>query len=1036
MTPDQWAAKNRRYPVTAGIPGARNPYLTPYMVPVARMAASGLHRRVVAVTAAQCGKTDTMLDLIGQRMDQRPAPILYVGPTRQFIIEQFEPRVMDLLTTDALAEKVAGGKRMTKSRKLIGGAPLRLAHGGSSAALKSDPAALAIVDEYVELLANVKGQGRVLELVEARGKTHADFVTVITSTPSTGAMDTEVDAVNGLQFWKVIDAEDIECPMWRLWQQGCRFHWSWRCPHCGGWFVPRFALLKWKADATPAEAAEDTWLECPCEGCGGIIEEHHKAVMNAGGRFIAPGQRLGENGEPIGDPARSSFPSYWTSGLATPFESFGAIVRKILQARDSGDPQSERTVINEATGELWAPRGGETPEWMEVRKCALPYAIPIFKGQIRDVPLPAGVMFLTAGIDVQGNRLIYVVRGWGARATSWLLGHGEIIGDTRQWETWEALADLLEEPIGGRRIRLALVDTGFRPDKKEQVPVTIAYEFCRRYQNITRACKGSSQALGQPMRQSKLEVVGSKTNKFGLELVKIDTDWSKLWVHEHVRWPKEQAGAWYISTETSDDYCHQIVSEARIKLPSGRPEWVARTKNNHALDCFDPETELLTLSGWVRVADVKVGTMLATLNRKTERLEYQPAIGTVARRHVGKMIKIKGRYIDLMVTPNHRLIADHVNPPRPERIVLAKDLTIWDRLRRTAKWEGIAPQTKSFPATIIPHGQGRGNLKRMESGNYRLAVSVRGNLKTATLALPEALAQRDEWLSAQSVREQAVSVDANDWAEFLGWFVAEGHRTQLTDRSWHVVISQNPGEKQDRIIALLNRLPWKFRMSGERQMVITSKQVFDALDDCYVPGTERGCYRKCVPGFIKDATPEVIERFVDAAIAGDGWVQNGFRTYATTSRVLADGMQELFLKLCRSAAINVRNPPRCRLRGQPQFHVREIGYKHCLLRKADNTPIFNQVDYDGMVYCTTVENGTLVARRNGKMLIVGNCEAMAYIAGYMLNAHRLRPVTSKAVAQTRAMPDNAIVAPDLSSGVIMPAKQSPAARRFIPPPQF
>ncbi len=49
---------------------------------------------MVAVTAAQTGKTDSMLDIIGARLDQRPAPIIYVGPTKEFLTDQFGPRLM------------------------------------------------------------------------------------------------------------------------------------------------------------------------------------------------------------------------------------------------------------------------------------------------------------------------------------------------------------------------------------------------------------------------------------------------------------------------------------------------------------------------------------------------------------------------------------------------------------------------------------------------------------------------------------------------------------------------------------------------------------------------------------------------------------------------------------------------------------------------------------------------------------------------------------------------------------------------------
>jgi phage terminase large subunit GpA-like protein len=140
------------------------------MLPWSAAVHRGNYRRVVAVTSAQSGKTDNILDVIGARLDQRPAPILYVGPTKEFLTDQFEPRLMALLDeAQTLKSKVVRGRRMKKTLKLVAGVRVRLAHAGSSTALKSDPAALALIDEFDEMMANVKGQGDVLGLVEARG---------------------------------------------------------------------------------------------------------------------------------------------------------------------------------------------------------------------------------------------------------------------------------------------------------------------------------------------------------------------------------------------------------------------------------------------------------------------------------------------------------------------------------------------------------------------------------------------------------------------------------------------------------------------------------------------------------------------------------------------------------------------------------------------------------------------------------------------------------------------------------------------------
>lgn len=345
-----WAATNRIYPQTAAIPGPRDPHLTPYVIEPERVIASGEYRRVVMVFGAQTGKSEAMLDVAGQRLDQRPGPILYVGPNRQFLTEQFEPRVMALLDqAPTLTEKLARGKRMTKTRKTVAGVPFRLAHAGSSAALKSDPAVLALVDEYDEMRSNVNEQGGPLGLVERRGDTYADFVCVVTSTPKRGRVEAVEDKRSKLFFWDVAVADDIESPIWQLWQQGTRHHWCWPCPHCGEYFVPRFNLMRYPAKASPMAAARETYLECP--HCGGIIEDGYKAAMNERGRYVAPGQTIDRNGQVSGDPPDTMSVSYWVSGLASPFVSFGDRIRVYLEAIALGDDAMVQQAINAGFGE-------------------------------------------------------------------------------------------------------------------------------------------------------------------------------------------------------------------------------------------------------------------------------------------------------------------------------------------------------------------------------------------------------------------------------------------------------------------------------------------------------------------------------------------------------------------------------------------------------------------------------------------------------------------------------------------------------------
>lgn len=898
---------------------------------------------------AQSGKTETMLDIVGQHFDQRPAPLLYVGPTRDFIERQFEPRVMALLDeAPALAAKVLRGKKMAKTRKVIAGNPLRLAHAGSSTALKSDPARRALTDEVDELMANVKGQGDPIALIDRRGDTYADFMHGAVSTPSIGVAETVTDEKTGLIFWKPQQVADIQSKIWQLWQAGTMHHWAWRCRHCREFFVPRFDCLKWPKGAPPSEARRSAVVCCP--RCGGVHEEADKAALNAEGVFVAPGQRISAEGVVEGDPPESRTVSFWVSGLASPFVSFGERAEEYLEATRSGDSEKQQAVVNGGFGEIWSPSGGDAPEWLEVLNCrSEEYVL----GRV-----PSWVVFLTAGIDVQANRLVYVVRGWGARQQSALVAFGEIAGETKYEPVWLDLQRFLETPIDGVPIGATFVDAGFRPGKAQAGDPHMVYEFCRRNPRLAFASKGYDRR-DMPVSLAKIEVKPSgKKPPYGLDLARVDSDFLKSWVHARIRWPKDQPGGWLLPADISDHagegYCRQIVAEARARKAGGGHVWVRRSRENHFLDCFDSQTELLTEDGWLPMPHaVAHQGRFATVNLATDEIEYQRATASVVRMHVGEMVEIKGRTLDLLVTPNHRMIATRHNPPDPtERIVAAGDLMIWHKLKKTARWTGRNDGPVVLPAVDI-------------------AIPKRGPL-----------------------REPERTIDAGDWCEFLGWFVAEGHIIR-SKNSGRVFISQNPGLRQDRIRALIGRMGFEFSLANRRQITIASRQLIDALQDCAGPGEGRGCYRKRVPAFVRAATPSLIERFLDAAILGDGWQQRGFRTYATVSRKLADDVQELFLKIGKSGNLRVRTAQPILLRGHcstntvDQYHVSETSKAYACLRTFDNTPVFRRIPFEGDVYCVSVPNTTLIARRNGLPCIVGNCEALAYAAAYLRGVTRL-----------------------------------------------
>lgn len=573
--PHEWG-RTRIYPPSSGVPGPRNPDLTPYMIPWAKAVGMGTSALTIMVCGAQMGKTDTQLDIMGERLDTRPVPILYVGPSKEFNEGQFSPRFDEMLTQAKRLGRKASKKRQKLTLKRIAGVRVRFAHAGSSTALKSDPAGLALVDEVDEMLRNVKKQGDPIGLIAARGFTYADFAIAAASTPSMGVVDSELDMASGLELWKEAPPEDLESAIWRMWQTGTMHHWAWPCPHCETYFVPRMKYLRYPDDATAARVKREATLECPhCKEQ--ITDEREgpdkgktKAWMNARGLMVARGQWI-ENGEVVGEPADTDVISFWVSGLASPFVSWGDRAAAVVEAK--GDPAKEQVAINAGGGECYAPGGGDIPEWKEILQLRRPY-----KGVPREAKL------ITAGVDIQKNSIYYVKRAWGARGTSWLIEHGQLHGSTASPEVWSDLDEVLAEKHDGMVVKVAFIDSGFRPGKPDAVPENMVYEFCRTHARFCWPTKGKD-VQRTPIMRSKLEVKPhGGVQKYGLELMWLDSDFFKRQIHERLRWKPETPGAWYLDPDADENYARQMVSEARVVV-NGKPSWVRRSRDNHYLDC-------------------------------------------------------------------------------------------------------------------------------------------------------------------------------------------------------------------------------------------------------------------------------------------------------------------------------------------------------------------------------------------------------------------------------------------------------------------
>jgi phage terminase large subunit GpA-like protein len=109
----------------------------------------------------------------------------------------------------------------------------------------------------------------------------------------------------------------------------------------------------------------------------------------------------------------------------------------------------------------------------------------------------------------------------------------------------------------------------------------MVYQFCRRYYGRAIPTKGRQQQ-DKPYKFAEVDQKGHERQP--LKLMHVHTDHFKSWVHARIVWPVEHAGAWFIAQDASDDYCQQVVAEARLVTQAGRVFWHKLRTDNHYFD--------------------------------------------------------------------------------------------------------------------------------------------------------------------------------------------------------------------------------------------------------------------------------------------------------------------------------------------------------------------------------------------------------------------------------------------------------------------
>lgn len=254
------------------------------------------------------------------------------------------------------------------------------------------------------------------------------------------------------------------------------------CPECGHWHEITWADIQW-----PEGEPERAHYVCP--ECGSVVEERHKAAMVEGGRWRATAPHVrGHAGFRL---------NALVSTLAN--ASWGKLAAEFVEAKRS--PDTLQVFVNTILAQGWREAAEEIDEAALAAR-AEPFGLDA---------IPPDVLVITAGVDVQRDRLEIVFLGW-SRDEVFILGQSVIYGDPMADDVWSELDDALrtvwKHPKGGiLRVDAAGVDAG-DGETMDRVVAFCRARMARRIYALKGATGNRPSIKASDTKGAKLFIVG------------------------------------------------------------------------------------------------------------------------------------------------------------------------------------------------------------------------------------------------------------------------------------------------------------------------------------------------------------------------------------------------------------------------------------------------------------------------------------------------------------------------------------------------
>lgn len=565
----EWAKKYRYLsPVEAARPGKYRFDITPHLIwpggPLEAIDDPAVHE-VVGIKSAQVAWTSGVLgNAIAKWIDIDPSPILVLFPkaeaVKQYVGEKLEPMIE---ATPRLRKRVDMRSRRLQQRqdfKKFPGGFLKMVGSNSPASVKSTPVPRVGVEEPDDCNLNLRGQGDSIKLAKERMKTFRRSKLIIGGTPT-------------LKGLSAIEAE-MELSDKRLGMVPCH--------ECGEEHALSFDHLHCADDPDfhheiyGHKRPELTYYACPHCGCS--WDDNQKNANLKHGRWVATAEFRGVAGYVLNE----LYATFYGS-------RFQVLMEKKLQAEYAAERGNIGPMIaftNSQKGESYEYKS-DAPKTDELAKRSEAYA---------ELTAPKGVLLVTAGVDVQGDRLAVTIVGYGRGEESWRLYWGELPGNPIDPNdpVWTELDKLLATPIPSE-YGCQLAVAGVSIDSSDGNTNDAVYTYVRNRSHVNiMAIKGASvdsrdkEIYSKPPQSVDTNQANTKAAKYGLRVHIVGTHKAKTLIDARLRLPGSGPGRMHWYAEIRPDYFEQVTNEVLAPHPRSPSKMVWQRKagrRNEALDC-------------------------------------------------------------------------------------------------------------------------------------------------------------------------------------------------------------------------------------------------------------------------------------------------------------------------------------------------------------------------------------------------------------------------------------------------------------------